>query len=78
MRIPILALALVLVPFGADTSPQDPRPMTKEEPKPAGPEIGKPAPAFRLNDQLGNAVAVGGETDHWVVLAFYPKASTPG
>ena len=43
-----------------------------------GPEVGKPAPAFRLNDHEGNLVSVGGESDEWTVLAFYPKAATPG
>lgn len=42
------------------------------------PEVGEPAPAFRLNDHEGRAVAVGGESDGWTVLAFYPRAATPG
>lgn len=45
---------------------------------PAGPEVGKPAPTFRLNDQTGKSVAFGGQGDHWRVLAFYPKSKTPG
>jgi peroxiredoxin Q/BCP len=46
---------------------------------PKAPEVGKPAPAFRLNDHTGKAVAVGpGATKAWTVLAFYPKAMTPG
>ena len=40
--------------------------------------IGKPAPVFRLDDHEGDVTTVGGETDHWTVLAFYPKAMTPG
>ena len=45
----------------------------------AEPEIGKPAPAFRLNDHTGKGVDVGGTaTTSWTVLAFYPKAMTPG
>ena len=50
----------------------------QEERKPVLPEVGKPAPAFRLNDQTGKAVAVGGEADDWRVVAFFPKAATPG
>jgi peroxiredoxin Q/BCP len=45
---------------------------------PAGPEVGKPAPSFRLNDQEGAAQAVGGKGERWTVLAFYPKAMTSG
>ena len=46
--------------------------------KPPLPEVGKPAPAIRLNDHEGNLVSVGGEDEFWHVLAFYPKAMTPG
>ena len=45
---------------------------------PTRPEIGKPAPAFRLNDHTGQAASVGGAADTWTVVAFYPKALTPG
>jgi peroxiredoxin len=41
-------------------------------------KIGEAAPALRLNDHTGKAIAVGGESDLWTVLAFYPKAATPG
>lgn len=68
MRAPLLALAVLLSPLAL----QDP------EDAPALPEVGKPAPAFRLNDQDGTAVAVGGAAERWRVLAFYPKAATPG
>lgn len=46
--------------------------------KPAGPEVGSPAPSIRLNDQDGVAQAVGGAVEDWTVLAFYPKAMTGG
>ena len=49
-----------------------------EKPAPKGPEVGKPAPTLRLNDHLGRAATVGGKAEHWTVLAFYPKAMTPG
>jgi peroxiredoxin len=42
------------------------------------PEIGKPAPALRLNDQTGNIVELAGKRAGWTVLAFFPKAATPG
>ena len=42
------------------------------------PEVGDPVPAFRLNDQDGKVVAIGGEKPGWTVIAFYPKALTPG
>ena len=45
---------------------------------PSEPEIGKPAPAFKLNDHTGKMVTVGGASKAWTVLAFYPKAMTPG
>jgi len=50
---------------------------TKEK-KPAAPVVGKPAPAIRLNDQTGRAVSLGGKSEGWTVLAFFPKAATPG
>ena len=44
-----------------------------------GPKAGDPAPTFRLNDQDGKALGLAEATkDSWVVLAFYPKAATPG
>jgi hypothetical protein len=42
------------------------------------PEVGKPAPALRLNDHHGNIVELGGKRANWSVLAFFPKAATPG
>lgn len=44
----------------------------------ARPKVGEPAPAFRLNDHTGQATAVGGAAQGWTVVAFYPKALTPG
>jgi len=46
--------------------------------KKAMPEIGKPAPTLRLNDHNGQIVSRGGAHDSWTVLAFFPKAATPG
>ena len=45
----------------------------------ARPKAGDPAPSFRLNDQEGRVLSLAKVTkDTWVVLAFYPKAATPG
>ena len=51
--------------------------------KPALPEVGQPAPTLRLNNHQGKAVAISptGPADEektWTVLAFFPKAATPG
>ena len=43
-----------------------------------GPKIDEAAPAFRLNDHEGRATAIGGKSEEWTVLAFFPKAMTPG
>ena len=67
--------ALWIAPFLAllAASVQDaPKPTMKK------PEIGKPAPAVRLNDHHGNIVELGGKRVNWTVLAFFPKAATPG
>jgi hypothetical protein len=45
---------------------------------PKKPELGKPAPPVRLNDHHGNIVELGGKRANWTVLAFFPKAATPG
>ena len=67
MRSSILAAVLIGFVLGV-----------QETPAPAGPEIGKPAPQIRLNDQNGKALTVGGKCEQWTALAFYPKAATPG
>ena len=41
-------------------------------------EVGKPAPAFALQNQDGEEVSLAGLQGHWVVLYFYPKDDTPG
>lgn len=41
-------------------------------------EAGKKAPAFTLQDQNENKVALKDLADQWVVLYFYPKDDTPG
>ena len=44
----------------------------------AGPEVGQPAPAFRLQDQDGKWHALADYRGKWVALYFYPKDDTPG
>jgi peroxiredoxin Q/BCP len=44
----------------------------------AGPDLGSPAPAFRLQDQAGAWHELGEYRGKWVVLYFYPKDNTPG
>ena len=39
---------------------------------------GMTAPGFSLPDQDGNLVALADLCGHWVLLWWYPKASTPG
>ena len=72
MKLPVLAVLLL---SGALLASQE---ADKRPTVPTLPELGSAAPAFKLNDHEGKLVAVGGEVDHWTVLAFYPKALTPG
>jgi thioredoxin-dependent peroxiredoxin len=39
---------------------------------------GTTAPGFTLTDQAGNDVSLADFDGKWVVLWWYPKASTPG
>ena len=41
-------------------------------------EVGKPAPAFALQNQDGESVSLDGLKGRWIVLYFYPKDDTPG
>ena len=69
MRLTVLTAALL----GTALFAQEPA----EKPIP-GPTIGKAVPTFRVNDHRGSAVRVGGTAKTWTVLAFFPKAATPG
>ncbi len=42
------------------------------------PEIGQPAPNFTLPAADGSSVTLSALRGQWVVVYFYPKASTPG
>ena len=42
------------------------------------PEVGKPAPDFKLPDQSGKLHTLGDYRGKWLVLYFYPKDDTPG
>jgi len=49
------------------------------QPRAKAGEVGSKAPDFRLNDQDGKAVRLApGKGPAWTILAFYPKAATPG
>lgn len=41
-------------------------------------EPGQLAPEFQLPDHTGNKVALSDLRGSWVLLWWYPKASTPG
>ena len=41
-------------------------------------ETGQPAPAFEVQDHMGNTHRLSDFQGHNVVLWFYPKADTPG
>ncbi|MEI7035542.1 peroxiredoxin [Fulvimonas yonginensis] len=44
----------------------------------AMPQVGQPAPAFRLQDQNGHWHTPADHRGRWLVLYFYPKDFTPG
>ncbi len=73
MRLQFLALAAALTILVPQDEPQD-----KPQEKPALPSVGELAPTFRLNDHTGKAVQIGGESKRWTVVAFFPRAATPG
>ena len=68
------SLLLAAAPLVAPVS----SPGQDDDDAPKGPQVGQPAPAFRLNTHEGKAASVGGESETWTVLAFFPKAATPG
>jgi peroxiredoxin Q/BCP len=42
------------------------------------PQVGAPAPAFKLQDQAGKWHSLSDYKGQWVALYFYPKDDTPG
>jgi peroxiredoxin Q/BCP len=44
----------------------------------AAPQVGEPAPPFRLQDQAGKWHSLADYKGKWVALYFYPKDDTPG
>ena len=44
----------------------------------AGPDIGQPAPEFRLQDQKGQWHTLEDHRGKWITVYFYPKDDTPG
>lgn len=79
-RLLLATLLAATVAAQAPTPTPNPPPTPVQTPVPASATVGSQAPAFRLNDHTGKLVAVGGATKDgtWTVLAFYPKAATPG
>lgn len=67
--LPSLLLALLPCAFVAQDA---------QERKAPRAVVGADAPQFRLNDHAGKVAALGGASERWSVLAFYPKAATPG
>ena len=70
MKLQFLALAAALAVLVPQDEPQEKGPVLPSE--------GEVAPAFRLNDHTGKAVEVGGKSERWTVVAFFPRAATPG
>lgn len=69
----LIPLSLVLVGLAAS---QEPKSKPADAPAPA---VGERAPSFRLNDHTGRAVELPvADEATWTVIAFYPKAATPG
>ena len=68
MKTLLIAPLLALAALGLQDSPAESK----------KPEVGKPAPTLRLNDHTGQIVEVGGKRENWTVVAFFPKAATPG
>ncbi|MDH3946098.1 MAG: peroxiredoxin, partial [Chromatiales bacterium] len=44
----------------------------------ATPEVGQPAPEFKMQDQNGDWRSLSDYRGKWVALYFYPKDDTPG
>jgi thioredoxin-dependent peroxiredoxin len=66
--LPALALTFVSIFVGG-------RPALADVVAPA---VGKPAPAFKLQDQAGKWHSLADYKGKWVALYFYPKDDTPG
>lgn len=79
--LPLALLSLPLPACAQAPKPAQPAPASAPAaPTTTMPTVGSPAPAFRLNDQEGHLTALGtARADgKWTVVAFYPKAATPG
>ena len=76
MRTLLLSL-LVAAPVAL--SAISPGPQDDDAKKPAPPGVGDNVPALRLDDHEGKAVQLPAkEAEGFTVLAFFPKAATPG
>jgi hypothetical protein len=78
MNVAVWPAAVLVALLSTAGSPEQAPQAAAPEP----PKVGEPAPSIRLNDHQGKAVLLPGGEDQeghdWVVLAFYPKAATPG
>lgn len=78
VQMQLVTTLVLLISLVAPSTAQDRSPRKQSKAPAATIEVGKPAPAFRLNDHLGKMAKVGGVSKNWTVIAFYPKAMTPG
>ena len=67
----IPSLLLAVLPCAALL--QEPAPF--EQPRAI---VGSAAQTARLNDHAGKLASLGGASERWTIMAFYPKAATPG
>lgn len=78
--VPLLGTALLA--FGVQGPPKlASKPSKKPETLVEVATVGRAVPSFRLNNQDGRAIsskARGKQAKMWTVVAFYPKAMTPG
>jgi peroxiredoxin Q/BCP len=65
--LPALALTFVAIAAGSSQAVAD-----------DAPAVGKPAPAFKLQDQAGKWHSLADYKGKWVAMYFYPKDDTPG
>ncbi len=81
-RKSVPALAASLLPalalsFMATVAPV-PRAAHAAETAAASPQVGQPAPAFKLQDQAAKWHSLSDYKGKWVAMYFYPKDDTPG
>lgn len=78
MQMQLVTTLILMIPLVSPSTAQDRSPRKQSKTPVATLAVGKPAPSFRLNDHLGKMAKIGGASKNWTVIAFYPKAMTPG